>query len=40
MHGLLEVDGVQHFNAVWLINDLPMLVLRGFSMFVQLGCTP
>ena len=40
MHGLLEIDGIQHPNPVWLIDDLSLLVLHGLSVLPQLGCAP
>ena len=40
VHGLFEVNGVQHLNPVRFINDLAVLVLHGLSVFSQLGCAP
>jgi len=39
-HALFEVDGVEDFNAVRLIDDLPAGVPQGFSVLVQLGGAP
>ena len=37
MHGLLEVDGVQHLDLVRLVDDLAVLVLHRLAVFAQLG---
>ena len=29
MHGLLEVDGIEDFNAVWLIDHLAVFILHS-----------
>ena len=39
-HALFEVDGVEDFNAVRLIDDLPAGIPQGFSVLVQLGGAP
>ena len=40
VHTFFEVDGIQHLDAVRLINDLTVLVLHGLSVLSQLGCAP
>ena len=37
MHGLLEVDGIEDFDPVRLIDDLAALILHGLSVLAQLG---
>ena len=39
VHGLLEVDGVEDFDPVRLIDDLAMLIFHGLAVLAQLGCT-
>ena len=39
-HALFEVDGVEDFNAVRLIDDLPVGIPHGLSVLVQLGGAP
>ena len=38
MHGLLEVDGIEDFDPVRLIDDLAALILHGLAVLAQLGC--
>ena len=37
VHGLLEVDGVQHLDLVRLVDDLAVLVLHRLAVLAQLG---
>ena len=37
MHGLLEVDGIEDFDPVRLIDDLAALILHGLAVFAQFG---
>ena len=37
VHGLLEVNGVEDFDPVRLIDDLAVLILHGFAVLAQLG---
>ena len=37
VHGLLEVDGIEDFDPVRLIDDLAALILHGLSVLAQLG---
>ena len=37
---LFEVDGVENFDAVRLIDDLPASVPHWLSVLIQLGGTP
>ena len=37
MHGLLEVDGIEDFNPVRLIDDLAALILHGLAVLAQFG---
>lgn len=39
VHGLLEVDGIEDFDPVRLIDDLAALILHGLAVLAQLGCT-
>ena len=36
MHGLLEVDGIEDFDPVRLIDDLAVLILHGFAVLASL----
>ena len=40
VHRLLEVDGVQHLDLVWLIHDFAVFVLHRLAVLAQLGRTP
>ena len=40
VHGLFEVDGVQHLDLVWLIHDFAVFVLHGLAVLARLGCAP
>ena len=37
VHGLLEVDGIEDFDPVRLIDDLAALILHGLAILAQLG---
>ena len=37
MHGLLEVDGIEDFDPVRLIDDFAVLILHGLAVLAQLG---
>ena len=39
VHGLLEVDGIEDFDPVRLIDDLAVLILHGLAILAQLRCT-
>ena len=38
-HGILEVDGIEDFDPVRLIDNLAALILHGLAALAQLGCT-
>ena len=38
VHGLLEVDGIEDFDPIRLIDVLAVLILHGLAVLAQLGC--